>query len=102
MWESEDAKARDEQVALQQSLMDATRAMRALEKYSVTDWTEQSSRSTVKQKSTEETTVVSSWPTPPYIEDHSSTMTTLGGVMEDVKKPRTNDYFRFGIPSPRQ
>jgi hypothetical protein len=89
MWDSEDAKARDEQAALQQSLMDATRAMRALEKYSVTDWTEQARSG--RQK--EEDVVAHSWPTPPYIED------SVGG---EGKKAKTNDYYRFGIPSPQQ
>lgn len=89
MWDSEDAKARDEQAALQQSLMDATRAMRALEKYSVTDWTEQ----TRSGRQKEEDVAAHSWPTPPYIED------SVGG---EGKKAKTNDYYRFGIPSPQQ
>jgi hypothetical protein len=92
MWDSEDAKARDEQAALQQSLMDATRAMRALEKYSVTDWTEQ----TRSGRQKEEDVGASSWPTPPYIEDSSST------VVGEGKKTKANDYYRFGIPSPQQ
>jgi len=90
MWDSEDAKARDEQAMLQQSLMDATRAMRVLEKYSVTDWTEQSKSG----RQREDEAAANSWPTPPYIEDSTG--------LSEGKKAKVADYYRFGIPSPQQ
>ena len=95
MWDSEDQRAKDEQAMLQQSLMDATRAMRALEKYSVTDWTE---TKPTKQRSNDEPVVIS-WPTPPYIDDSSAASGNMGDINS---KAKTNDYFRLGLPSPRQ
>jgi hypothetical protein len=73
-WDSEEQKQRDEQMALQQSLMEATRAMRALEKHPYTDWTESSTAMKNREKfSGDETTLldnptITTWPTPPYIE----------------------------------
>jgi hypothetical protein len=81
-WDSEEQRARDEQNQLQQSLMDATRAMRALEKHSLTDWT----------------SGPSTWPTPPY-DDDSTTVTANTNVIAKVVPPRGSskpreDYFR--------
>ena len=100
-WDTEEQKQKDEQVMLQQSLMDATRAMRALEKFSYTDWTERKSgeKSDVVEETPLRDSPINAWPTPPYVEDLSSNSTK--------KKTANNlarteiDYFRFGIPSPR-
>lgn len=86
-WDSEEQKHKEEQAALQQSLMDATRAMRVLEKYSFTDWTE---------KVTErKASPVSTWPTPPYVDDNNDSRRAVPPPRGDI------DYFRIGIPSPR-
>ena len=95
-WDTEDQKQKDEQVMLQQSLMDATRAMRALEKYSYTDWTERK-QGGEKSEETLRDNPVNAWPTPPYLEDlsNSTKKTAITPARTEI------DYFRFGIPSPR-
>ena len=100
-WDTEEQKQKDEQVMLQQSLMDATRAMRALEKYSYTDWTEQKhggEKSDLFEETPLRDNPVNAWPTPPYFEELSNSATKK----TPNNPPRTEiDYFRFGIPSPR-
>jgi hypothetical protein len=108
-WDSEEQKQKEEQAMLQQSLMDATRAMRALEKYTFTDWTERTkgASTTEKYDTVEETTlrdspIVAAWPTPPYFDDRDDSSTTASSSKRAVKPPpRTDiDYFRIDIPSP--
>jgi hypothetical protein len=108
-WDSEEQKQREEQVMLQESLREATRAMRALEKHPFTDWTDRPRRGTqVERQDTIGTEGLmespTAWPTPPYGDDPPSSA--------KVKQPRTTvqtgngglsrdmDYFRIGIPSP--
>ena len=79
-WEAEIEKQREEHLMLQQSLLDATKAMHALEKYSsLTDF---SDRHKYSETAVDRT---SAWPTPPY-ED------------KQVKPPPRGDidYFRIG------
>jgi hypothetical protein len=90
-WDTEDQKQKDEQIMLQQSLMEATRAMRALEKY--TDWTERKpEKSDLAEELPLRDSPVNAWPTPPYIDDDP---------MKRGKRMEI-DYFRFGIPSPSE
>jgi hypothetical protein len=100
-WDSEEQKQKDEQVMLQQSLMDATRAMRALEKYSFTDWTERKNggeKSDLFEETPLRDSPANTWPTPPYVED----LSTSTQKKTAINPARTEiDYFRFGIPSPR-
>lgn len=105
-WDSEEQKQREEQVMLQQSLMEATRAMRALERHPFTDWTDRPRRGqqVERQETIGSDALMDSptaWPTPPYIDEPPSSA--------KVKQPRTTgngglprdmDYFRIGIPSP--
>lgn len=100
-WDTEEQKQKDEQAMLQQSLMEATRAMRALEKYSFTDWTERKQggeKSDLFEEAQLRDNPINAWPTPPYHEELSNS-TTKKTV---INPARTDiDYFRFGIPSPR-
>jgi hypothetical protein len=117
-WDSEELKQREEQAMLQQSLMEATRAMRALEKHPFTDWTDRPRRShggqvpLLERQDTIGTEGLvdspTAWPTPPYIDSDSpssskpkqgggkqySGSSVNGGLLRDM------DYFRIGIPSP--
>jgi hypothetical protein len=107
-WETEEAKQKEEQAALQQSLMDATRAMRALEKYTFTDWTERPRRTDTEIRDTVEETPLRdsparSWPTPPYNEDPAQKGKNARSQQRPTGNHNTNnemDYFRIGIPSP--
>lgn len=79
-WETEIEKQREEQLMLQQSLLDATKAMRTLEKYSsLTDLSERHKHSDTTVESP------SAWPTPPY-EDKPVKLPPKGDI----------DYFRIG------
>ena len=104
-WETEEAKQKEEQAALQQSLMDATRAMRALEKYTFTDWTERPRRTDTEIRDTVEETPQrdSPWPTPPYNEESAQKGKNARSQQRPMGNHSTNnemDYFRIGIPSP--
>jgi hypothetical protein len=101
-WETEEAKQKEEQAALQQSLMDATRAMRALEKYTFTDWTERPRRTDTEIRDTVEETPQrdSPWPTPPYNEDSAQKAKNARSQQRPMGNHNEMDYFRIGIPSP--
>lgn len=92
VWETEDQKQKDEQTLLQQSLMDATRAIKALEKYEFAN----NVRSGDLLGRDESTIVNGTWPTPPYVEED------VGMSAKKVKPPRKSevDYFQLGLPSP--
>lgn len=99
---------------LQQSLMDATRAMRALEKYTFTDWTERPRRTDsdmVEETPRRDSPAATSWPTPPYNDESAqkgknsrsqqrttTTMSTVAKINNTIGNEM--DYFRIGIPSP--
>jgi hypothetical protein len=119
-WDSEDARARDEQSALQQSLVDATRAMRALERqqFALQEWTSTTERAREKKDVAEDTLMDSpaAWPTPPYLDsEREDSRGRSGGSTLSVAKrlhppslsparpPKSrDDYFRIGIPSPSE
>lgn len=96
-WDTEEQRQKEEQIMLQQSLVDATRAMRALEKYTYTDWTERKPVGIVADANEEpriRETSITAWPTPPYVEEDTSVKRVNPPPKADI------DYFRFGIPSP--
>ena len=112
-WDTEEQKQRDEQLALQQSLMEATRAMRALEKHPYTDWTETSggtgNKGWERCDMVDENTLMggppvgatNAWPTPPYIENDDGRRGAQGKVIQvpiPPIPPRTRDQY-FGMRS---
>ena len=99
-WDTEEQKQREEQMALQQSLMEATRAMRALERHPYTDWTETNTGKNwdaVDQSTLLDHSAANNWPTPPYIETEDKHLSTPQGKVVSLPipplPPRTQENY---------